>query len=163
VSFLLVLQGGGLLVGSPASPFPGRAIITLTGPPTSRELPLYGAKVVAVREGTVQLFGQPKLPPYTQLAATVSPGDKSITLVGPANWAVGDEIAIASSSYYGGLLVVKSPADEQSLVLGCMVRCTCAAQPAAFTSCSCDMQRSKPTRPVSLVSAAPRTATPFCS
>ncbi len=75
--------------------------MTLTGTPDARELPLYGSKCLAVREGTVQMVGQPKLPTYTFLAATAAPGDKSITIAGEVNWAVGDVIAIASSSFIG--------------------------------------------------------------
>ncbi len=88
-------------MGEPGKPFPGRATITLTGPPDSRELPLYGAKVVAVREGLVQMVGLPKVPSFTRLAASAAPGDTFITLDGEVNWAVGDTIAIASSSYFG--------------------------------------------------------------
>ena len=80
--------------------------MTLTGAPDARELPLYGSKCLAVREGTVQMVGQPKLPTYTFLAATAAPGDKSITIAGEVNWAVGDVIAIASSSFIGGRSVL---------------------------------------------------------
>ncbi len=95
------MQGGGLLVGEPDKPFPGKATITLTGPPDSRELPMYGAKVLAVRQGLVQMAGLPKVPSFTRLAASAEPGDTFITLDGQVNWAVGDMIAIASSSYFG--------------------------------------------------------------
>jgi hypothetical protein len=48
------------------------------------------------------MAGQAKLPPYTQLGATAAPGDSSVSVVGAVNWAVGDVIAIASSSFIGG-------------------------------------------------------------
>lgn len=57
-------------------------------------------QVLAVREGHVRLHGQPKLPPWTLLNATADPGDTFVTINGPVNWAVGDRIVIASSSFY---------------------------------------------------------------
>jgi hypothetical protein len=85
----ILIKGGTLTVGTDATPFPGRATITLHGPPDSRELPLYGAKVVAVREGRLVLHGQPKLPSWTQLNVTGHPGNSSITVAGPVNWVAG--------------------------------------------------------------------------
>ncbi len=70
------------------------------GPPYSRELPLYGAKTIAVRDGFVVMRGQPKTPTWTLMAQTADVGATSIRLQGPVNWAVGDVIAIASSSLF---------------------------------------------------------------
>jgi hypothetical protein len=85
----ILLRGGNLTAGSEAAPFPGHATITLHGAPDSRELPLYGAKVIAVREGRLLLHGQPKVPTWTQLNATAHPGATSISVAGPVNWVPG--------------------------------------------------------------------------
>ncbi len=58
------------------------------GPPYSRELPLYGAKTIAVRDGFVTMRGQAKVPTWTLLASTVSPGANSLRLQGQVNWVV---------------------------------------------------------------------------
>lgn len=101
-------QGAHLQVGTLEEPFPMSAIITLHGrPPGSPELPvviapdlpIYGAKNIAVRGGTLDLHGLPKLPTWTKLGADAAVGDTSITLDQPVNWAVGDEIVVASSGY----------------------------------------------------------------
>lgn len=102
-------------MGTPTDPHPGKATITLTGAPDSRELPMYGAKVLAVRQGLVSMTGVPKLPPFTVLNATASPGDKFVTVEGAVNWAAGDLVAIASSSYFAehtdeALIVAIAPA-----------------------------------------------------
>ncbi|KXZ54727.1 hypothetical protein GPECTOR_4g796 [Gonium pectorale] len=96
----ILVMGGNFTIGSAAKPFPGRANITMHGPPHSRDLPMYGAKALAVRQGVVTFFGQPKLPHYTTLNSTVDPGATSITVNGAVNWQVGDRIVIASSSFY---------------------------------------------------------------
>ncbi|OBS71482.1 hypothetical protein A6R68_13941, partial [Neotoma lepida] len=43
------------LIGTEASPFRHQAVITLHGHLRSPELPVYGAKTLAVREGTLDL------------------------------------------------------------------------------------------------------------
>lgn len=58
-------------------------------------------QVLAIREGQVRLHGQPKLPTWTLLNATADCNDTVISVNGPLiNWAVGDRIVIASSSFY---------------------------------------------------------------
>jgi hypothetical protein len=56
--------------------------------------------VLAVREGSVSLHGQPKLPAWTLLNATADGCDASILVNGPVNWVPGDRIVIASSSFF---------------------------------------------------------------
>ena len=36
---------------------------------------------------------------WTQLSATVSPGDNTLTVVAETDWVVGDEIVVATTSY----------------------------------------------------------------
>ncbi|KXZ47880.1 hypothetical protein GPECTOR_32g493 [Gonium pectorale] len=101
VKYILIRGGGQLLVGSETTPYPGRAKITLvTQPHVDIELPLYGSKVIAVRDGKVVLHGQHKEPTWTRLAATADVGASTILLAGRINWRPGDVIAIASSSFY---------------------------------------------------------------
>ena len=45
-------------MGTEDKPFEHRAIITLHGHVLSQELPIYGTKTIAVREGTVDLHGE---------------------------------------------------------------------------------------------------------
>ena len=48
------------------------------GLPSNRELPIYGSKVLAVRDGNVFMHGQHKLPTYTQLNVTANVGDTQV-------------------------------------------------------------------------------------
>ncbi|GIL53442.1 hypothetical protein Vafri_9024 [Volvox africanus] len=95
----IIVKGGNFTIGSAEKPYPGRANITMHGLPNSRDLPMYGAKALAVRQGLVTFFGQPKVPTYTKLNRTADPGDTSIVVNGAINWKVGDRIVIASSSF----------------------------------------------------------------
>jgi hypothetical protein len=58
---------------------------------------VYGSKVLAVREGSVTLVGQPKRPVFTLLAATASPGDTSIVVEGAVNWVAGAWVGWAAT------------------------------------------------------------------
>ncbi|CAJ0921028.1 unnamed protein product, partial [Ranitomeya imitator] len=52
---ILITDGGSLQIGTEDAPFQHKAIITLHGHLRSLELPLYGAKTLAVRQGTLDL------------------------------------------------------------------------------------------------------------
>ena len=95
----ILVRGGRLQIGKKNAPFTHKATITLYGNRTAIPLPVYGSKNIAVRGGAVLMYGQPKLPTWTRLAATVNTGDTSITLRDVVNWVVGDEIVIAPGSF----------------------------------------------------------------
>eukprot|EP00899_Mesostigma_viride_P025002 jgi/Mesvir1/5687/Mv15702-RA.1 len=95
----IFLRGGRLQVGTASDRYRGRAQITLHGGPDSPEVPMYGAKNIAVRRGTVDAHGLPKTPSWTSLSANAAAGATSLTLSEPVNWAVGDEVVVTASSY----------------------------------------------------------------
>ncbi|KAK7468041.1 hypothetical protein BaRGS_00036745, partial [Batillaria attramentaria] len=98
---ILITDGGSLQVGTEDSPFPAQytACIVLHGHLRSRELPIYGTKVIAVRNGTLDMHGSPTPVTWTLLASEANVGDTSITLTTPVNWRVGDEIVIPTTSH----------------------------------------------------------------
>ena len=51
----------------------------------SIELPIYGAKVIAVRNGTLDMHGQPVGVTWTHLGQTATAGSYHITLKEPVN------------------------------------------------------------------------------
>ena len=96
-SYIFVF-GGKLIVGTEASPFPHRAVITVTGDRNSYEIPVYGAKVIAVRNGVLDLHGRPGVA-WTRLARSVEWGNNTLHLAEPVDWRAGDEIFVASSIF----------------------------------------------------------------
>ena len=68
-SYIFVF-GGKLVVGTEQEPFPNKATITLTGDRDSYELPVYGAKCLAVRDAILDLHGLPQRP-WTRLSQSV--------------------------------------------------------------------------------------------
>lgn len=63
----------------------------------SIELPIFGSKVIAVRNGTVEMHGQPVGVTWTHLGLTANVGVDQIVLKEPVSWPVGSEIVIATT------------------------------------------------------------------
>ena len=61
------------------------------------EMPVYGCKVIGIREGMLDIHGKPVHVTWTHLAHTVLAGDSTITLTQPVTWKVGDQIVIATT------------------------------------------------------------------
>ncbi|CAF3664415.1 unnamed protein product [Rotaria sordida] len=98
--YILVVNGGRLQIGNETNPFQHRAIITMYGHLRSIELPIFGAKVLALRDGIVDMHGKTVTQTWTHLAATVSSGSSRITLRQAVNWSVGSTIVIATTGDY---------------------------------------------------------------
>ncbi|KAM8966821.1 LOW QUALITY PROTEIN: fibrocystin-L [Pelodytes ibericus] len=96
---ILITDGGLLQIGTETTPFQHKAIITLHGHMRSPELPVYGAKTLAVREGILDLHGLPVPITWTLLAQTAEAGTSTIILQKSVTWKVGDEIVIASTGH----------------------------------------------------------------
>ncbi|XP_048254422.1 fibrocystin-L-like isoform X3 [Haliotis rufescens] len=94
---ILINDGGKLQVGTEDAPFQHKAVITLHGTLRAPELPIYGAKVLAVRNGTLDLHGKPVGVTWTRLASTATAGATTITVEQPLDWSVGDKIVIATT------------------------------------------------------------------
>ncbi|KIZ07926.1 hypothetical protein MNEG_0043 [Monoraphidium neglectum] len=85
----ILIDGGSLTAGSADAAHAGTAVITLHGRRDSSELPLFGTKVIAVRDGTLFLRGRPKTPAWAHLNATAFEGAAEIVVEGAVNWEVG--------------------------------------------------------------------------
>lgn len=62
-------------------------------------IPIYGNKVIGVRQGQLDMHGPKRTPTWTKLDATVNPGDDTITLKSNVDWKEGEMIVVAPSDY----------------------------------------------------------------
>lgn len=76
--FSVVLASG--KVGTEEEPFMHKATITLHGTVNDPEIPIYGAKVLAVRQGQLDLHGLPRNVTWTRLADTADRNDSALHL-----------------------------------------------------------------------------------
>ena len=94
---------GYLNAGNTSNPFQSQLTLTLQGTHLSPTLivtntqPL-GNKVMAVY-GSVNLVGAPRAHVTTRLLTTVNPGDTSLTVTDPVDWAAGDRLVVSSTEY----------------------------------------------------------------
>ena len=63
----------------------------------SIELPIFGAKVLALRNGTLDLHGAPVGVTWTYLATTAYANSNQIQLKDPVSWPAGAQIVIATT------------------------------------------------------------------
>jgi hypothetical protein len=97
----IFVTGGRMELGTEEYPYTSKLTITMHSEIDSPYLPIYGNKVVGLRFGTLDMHGVPKTPSWTTMESTVEKGAKSIQLHTACNWAAGDEISVASTSYNG--------------------------------------------------------------
>jgi len=86
-------------VGTEDEPYDTKLYITLTGTKSDPVIPIYGNKVIGVRNGTLDIHGSNREPYWTQLGESALFESTSITLKRKVDWKVGEEIGIAPTSY----------------------------------------------------------------
>ena len=100
----IMVQGGYLEIGTEEFPYNSKLTITMHGDKKSPYLPTYGNKVLAVRFGQLEMHGKPRSHVWTDMFSTADAGATSITLNTVSvdlDWAIGEDIAIASTDYDG--------------------------------------------------------------
>ncbi|XP_053372849.1 fibrocystin-L-like [Mercenaria mercenaria] len=99
-NIILISDGGLLQIGTEEKPFKYKAVLTLHGHYRSKELPIFGTKVLAIRNGTLDLHGCAVPRTWTRLSSTALPGENKIHLMDSVHWNIGDEIVISTSGSY---------------------------------------------------------------
>lgn len=95
---IMITDGGAFEVGTEQNPFLHKATITMHGHIRSKEIPVFGAKNIGLREGTLDLHGKHVPITWTRLSSTSAKGANQIHLIHQVTWEVGNEIVIASTS-----------------------------------------------------------------
>ena len=96
---MFISGGGRLQVGTEQAPYLPRTQIVLYGNVLSTEIPVYGAKTLALRQGSIDIHGKPLNVTWTRLGETAQAGSSMVTLQDPVDWEVGGKIVIASTSF----------------------------------------------------------------
>jgi hypothetical protein len=99
----IFVSGGYMEVGTEAFPYTSKITITMHGDVSSPAIPTFGNKNIAVRKGELHLVGKERKVTWTMLDKTADIGATEITLQAQLgtgfDWAVGEEIVIASTSF----------------------------------------------------------------
>ena len=95
------VRGGYMEVGTKQFPYTSKLTLTMHGTAEDPYIPIYGNKVIGLRDGILEMHGVERVPAWTSMEKTSMPGDTTITLNTAVDWKVGEQIAIASTSYKG--------------------------------------------------------------
>ena len=96
----IFINGGRFVAGTENSCFSSQLEIELFGTPSDSEIPIYGNKMIGVREGLLELNGCPLTRTWTVLNGSINAGERTLTVVDDiSDWSVGDIIVIASTSF----------------------------------------------------------------
>lgn len=94
---IFIADGGCLEIGTEESPFLHQATITMHGHVRSKEIPVYGAKGIGLREGKIDMHGKHVPITWTRISETAEAGANQIKLTQEVTWEVGNEIVIAAT------------------------------------------------------------------
>jgi len=99
------VNGGYLEIGTEEFPYDSKLTITMHGDEYTPALPIYGNKVIAVRNGRLEMHGPTRSHAWTELETTADVDATSITLIdvggNDLDWQIGEEIVIASTDFEG--------------------------------------------------------------
>ena len=76
----IIVNGGYLEIGTEEFPYDSKLTITMHGDEYTPALPIYGNKVIAVRNGLLEMHGPERSHVWTELETTADVGATSITL-----------------------------------------------------------------------------------
>jgi len=95
----IFVRNGRFQIGTEEEPCERKVRITMHGEKDDAQLPDYGNKVIALREGIMDIHGIEKEYTWTVLDTTANAGDTSFTVQGLVDWEEGDIIVVASTSH----------------------------------------------------------------
>lgn len=94
----IMVRNGIMKVGTEDEPIQSKIKIILNGAYDDEQLPIFGNKAIALYEGVIDIHGKARTQTSTTLAVTALADAKTITVDSIGDWAVGEQIAISSTS-----------------------------------------------------------------
>ncbi|KAJ3227695.1 Fibrocystin-L [Clydaea vesicula] len=98
-TYIFIHNGGKLKIGSKDVPYINQGRIRLWGNIRTKPLPIYGSKVLALRNGQLDIFGAPLNSTWTHLEKTAEKNSNELSLNTFVDWPVGGKIVVASTSF----------------------------------------------------------------
>lgn len=95
----IFVHGGRMEVGTEEFPYTSQLTITMHGTVADPYLPIYGNKVIGVRNGKLDMHGVKRTPTWTVLESTSLAGSSTLTLREEVDWVAGERISIAPTDF----------------------------------------------------------------
>ncbi|XP_075123024.1 fibrocystin [Leptodactylus fuscus] len=98
--YILISDGGELVVGSSSQSFKGKATITLYGSAYTAPLHPYGVKFLSIRNASISVHGWVPKFISTHLSYPARANDSQLTVMDPIDWHVGDQFVLCGASFH---------------------------------------------------------------
>jgi len=98
-AYYIFVRNGYMEVGTEAHPYTSKLTITMHGTVRDPYIPIYGNKVIGLRNGILEMHGVKREPTWSLMDTTAEPGATEITIYEMIDWKVGEQIGIAATSY----------------------------------------------------------------
>ncbi|HEU4497208.1 MAG TPA: G8 domain-containing protein [Flavobacterium sp.] len=96
-----IMVMGTFQIGTPASPYANKAVITLNATNLTQSIMGMGTRGIMVMGGKLEMHGVPPSVPVTKLNENAAAGSTALTLADPVSWGANSQIVVATSDYYG--------------------------------------------------------------
>ena len=100
-AYYMYINAGTMEVGTEEHPYTSKITITMHGNVSDPYIPIYGNKCIGLRFGTLDMHGVQRTPVWTSLETTAAAGSDQLTVWEAVDWAVGELIAVASTTTIG--------------------------------------------------------------
>ena len=111
-AYYVFIRKGKFTIGTEDNPRVNKLELTMHGDRwNTPEIPTYGNKVIAVREGEIDIHGTERSVVWTVLTATAQPGATTIEVEDAGDMVAGDDIVLASSDFDMNQAEVRTIAD----------------------------------------------------
>lgn len=84
------MNGGRFIAGTETAPLHSKLTFILYGNYYGKQLPMFGNKGIGCLNCKFSMYGRPRTPTWTTIAATISPGATAFTVSEDVDWQAGE-------------------------------------------------------------------------
>jgi hypothetical protein len=96
----ITVDGGQFIAGTEQKPHLKILNFIMHGGFYDSQQPMFGNKGIGCMECKFSMYGKPRTPTWTTIASTIYPSNTTFTVSVDVDWQVGEEIVVASTSFY---------------------------------------------------------------
>ena len=93
------MNGGSFIAGTEESPHTRKLTFIMYGNFYGAQQPMFGNKGIGCLNCKFSMYGTPRTKTWTTLGATINPTELTLTVNDDIDWAVGEKIVVASTSF----------------------------------------------------------------
>jgi hypothetical protein len=95
----ITMNGGHFIAGTATHPHTHKLEFVMYGGYYGKQMPMFGNKGIGCMNCKFEMYGTPRPVTWSKITATINVGDSQLTVADTVDWAVGEEIVVASTSF----------------------------------------------------------------